>query len=148
MHHGSGGEGQVEQHLHHVALLAVVVLVGVPIHDQVFATGNVYLDVVEEAAVGGVGQDVVPGKSADGALGRLPVVESGFDLWRHHAEAVVLAQIFVLMDNPVSVAEFDGLEEVGKVFVDGDLRLGKRVAPFGQCGVNGDPQDDDDGEPE
>lgn len=34
------------------------------------------------------------------------------------------------MDNPISIAELDSLEELWKVFVNDDLDFGDSIAPF------------------
>ena len=43
---------------------------------------------------------------------------------------ILLDAVFVLLDEPVSVAEFDSLVEVGQILVDADLVRRDCVTPF------------------
>ena len=63
--HSSRGVGDVKEDLDHVTLLAIIFFVFITINNQVRATGNINIDIVEEAAVLWIGQDTVPGDALD-----------------------------------------------------------------------------------
>ena len=65
-----------------------------------------------------------------------------------HADAIVFTQIFVFVDNPVSIVELDALEEVWQVFIDNDLCFSKSVSPLSEQWIAKDAEDDnkDEGE--
>jgi len=68
-------KGEVQDKLHHVALLAIVVFVCVIINYQLVAVGRVDADVRKLIRVVGVGYDRVPMYALDWGLGDLGVIE-------------------------------------------------------------------------
>jgi len=116
--------------LHHVALLAVVALVGVSVYDQVFPTRHIHFDEVELSGVDGVGKNIVPRNTLNWLFSQLPVVQLLLNLLWDEVKAVVFPQVAVFKHHPVSVTQLDRLEEIGQVFVHGNHIVRDGEAPL------------------
>ena len=114
-------EGQVDEDVDHVALLAVIAFVFISINDQILTIRHVYLDVVEGANVHWVRHQVVPSDALNRLLRDTNIVHLLNEMSGRESELVVLLQVLVLFDNPVCVTQFDCLEEVGQILINLDL---------------------------
>lgn len=142
---GIADECQVKDKTDHVTLLAVVVFVVIIVDDQVVARWGVDVDVPEVLAVGGVRKNSVPVDTLDGRLGRLGVIELGGQFVVVQVHVVGVLVVLILLDEPVSLAQLDSLEEVWQILINFDFDIRETEAPLGE-GLSEVGLQDEDGE--
>ena len=114
-------EGQVDEDVDHITLLAVIALVVISIHNQILPIRYVYLDVVERANVHWVRHQVVPCDALNRLLRNTDIVHCLNEFSGSKSELVGLVQVLILLDNPVCITQLDCLEKVGQIFVNLDI---------------------------
>ena len=138
--------GEVDQDVDHVALLAVIAFITVTVNNVVLSVLDGHSDVVEVAHVGRVRKQVVPCDTLDGLLRHADLVKFLNNNLVSESELVLFLKVVSLLAEPVGVAEFERLEEVGQVFVDLDHVGGDNVAPPLESSTEEATHDYDNGE--